>query len=131
MSGTILVSGGAGYIGSHTVLALRERGRDVLVLDDLSEGHADALLGARLAKGSMLDREFVRGVFQKERIAAVFHFAASGWAGDDDSAAMSRFRFAGSAWTKARRVSSLELPREKASWVRTRRSLSLASAQTA
>ncbi|MCC6784139.1 MAG: UDP-glucose 4-epimerase GalE [Planctomycetes bacterium] len=82
MSGTILVSGGAGYIGSHTVLALRERGRDVLVLDDLSEGHADALLGARLAKGSMLDREFVRGVFQKERIAAVFHFAARCYVGE-------------------------------------------------
>jgi UDP-arabinose 4-epimerase len=78
----ILVSGGAGYIGSHTVLALRERGRDVLVLDDLSEGHAGALLGAPLAKGSMLDREFVRSVFREHRIGAVFHFAARCYVGE-------------------------------------------------
>ena len=82
MSGLILVSGGAGYIGSHTVLALRERGREVLVLDDLSEGHAAALLGARIAKGSMLDRDFVRGVFREHRIAAVFHFAARCYVGE-------------------------------------------------
>ncbi|MBI5853511.1 MAG: UDP-glucose 4-epimerase GalE [Planctomycetes bacterium] len=82
MTGTILVSGGAGYIGSHTVLALRESGRDVLVLDDLSEGHAAALLGAPLANGSMLDREFVRDVFRAHRIAAVFHFAARCYVGE-------------------------------------------------
>jgi UDP-glucose 4-epimerase len=82
MSGVILVSGGAGYIGSHTVLALRERGREVLVLDDLSEGHEAALLGAALARGSMLDREFVRGVFRDHRVEAVFHFAARCYVGE-------------------------------------------------
>ncbi|MBK8977003.1 MAG: UDP-glucose 4-epimerase GalE [Planctomycetes bacterium] len=82
MSGVILVSGGAGYIGSHTVLTLRERGREVLVLDDLSEGHEAALLGAPLARGSMLDRDFVRGVFADHDISAVFHFAARCYVGE-------------------------------------------------
>ncbi|MEO0481896.1 MAG: UDP-glucose 4-epimerase GalE [Planctomycetota bacterium] len=82
MSGTILVTGGAGYIGSHTVLALRERGRDVLVLDDLSEGHRDALLGAPLAEGSTLDRDFVRRTFAENNISAVFHFAARCYVGE-------------------------------------------------
>lgn len=82
MPGVILVSGGAGYIGSHTVLALRERGREVLVLDDLSEGHAAALLGAPLCQGSMLDRDFVERVFRQHRIDAVFHFAARCYVGE-------------------------------------------------
>jgi UDP-glucose 4-epimerase len=82
MSGVILVSGGAGYIGSHTVLALRERGREVLVLDDLSEGHEAALLGAPLARGSMMDQEFVRRVFRENEISAVFHFAARCYVGE-------------------------------------------------
>ena len=82
MSETILVSGGAGYIGSHTVLALRERGREVLVLDDLCEGHEAALLGAPLARGSMLDRDFVGDVFQSHEIGAVFHFAARCYVGE-------------------------------------------------
>ena len=85
MSGVILVSGGAGYIGSHTVLALRERGRDVLVLDDLSEGHEAALLGAPLARGSMLDRDFVRSVFEQHDVEAVFHFAARCYVGESVS----------------------------------------------
>ena len=78
----ILVTGGAGYIGSHTLLALAARGRDVLVLDDLSEGHEAAMRGARLAKGSMLDSDFVRGVFRDEKIDAVFHFAARCYVGE-------------------------------------------------
>jgi len=72
----IAVTGGAGYIGSHTLLELRERGRDVLVIDDLSEGHRGALLGAPLAEGTLLDREFLRRVFAENDIDAVFHFAA-------------------------------------------------------
>jgi UDP-glucose-4-epimerase GalE len=82
MGSVILVTGGAGYIGSHTVLALRERGRDVLVLDDLSEGHAEALRGAALARGSLLDREFVQQTFAAHRIGAVFHFAARCYVGE-------------------------------------------------
>ncbi len=82
MSGVILVTGGAGYIGSHTVLALRDRGREVLVLDDLSEGHEAALHGAPLARGSMLDRDFVRRTFAENEISAVFHFAARCYVGE-------------------------------------------------
>jgi UDP-glucose 4-epimerase len=82
LSAVTLVTGGAGYIGAHAVLALRERGRDVIVLDDLSEGHQPALLGAPLARGSMLDREFVRSVFETHEIDAVFHFAARCYVGE-------------------------------------------------
>jgi UDP-glucose 4-epimerase len=78
----ILVAGGAGYIGSHTVQALRDRGREVLVLDDLSEGHADALRGARHVRGDLLDRGFVDSVFAQNKISAVFHFAARCYVGE-------------------------------------------------
>ncbi|MEM7199318.1 MAG: UDP-glucose 4-epimerase GalE [Planctomycetota bacterium] len=71
-----LVTGGAGYIGSHTVLALKERGREVVVLDDLSEGHRSAVVGATLEVGTLLDRDFVNGVFDRHEVDSVFHFAA-------------------------------------------------------
>ncbi|MCA8956476.1 MAG: UDP-glucose 4-epimerase GalE [Planctomycetes bacterium] len=78
----ILVTGGAGYIGSHTVLQLRERGAEVLVLDDLSEGHRDALLGADLVEGSTMDRAFLERVFAEHSIDAVCHFAARCYVGE-------------------------------------------------
>ena len=78
----ILVTGGAGYIGSHTVLALRERGREVVVLDDLSEGHRPALREVRLAEGSLLDDAFVEQVFCEHAIEAVLHFAARCYVGE-------------------------------------------------
>lgn len=77
----ILVTGGAGYIGSHTVKLLRARGEQVLVADDLSEGHASALLGAPLARGDLKDRSFVAGLFAAHPIEAVIHFAASCYVG--------------------------------------------------
>ncbi len=76
MASVILVTGGAGYIGSHAVLALREQGREVLVLDDFCEGHRGALLGAPLVEGTLLDRDFTKRVFEEHDIGAVFHFAA-------------------------------------------------------
>ncbi len=82
MDSVILVTGGAGYIGSHTVQALRDRGRKVLVLDDLSEGHREALRGTPLAEGSMLDVDFVDRVFAENKIEAVFHFAARCYVGE-------------------------------------------------
>ena len=51
----VLVVGGAGYIGSHMALMLCQQGADVIVLDDLSSGHADAVLSARLVQGSIED----------------------------------------------------------------------------
>ena len=75
----ILVTGGAGYIGSHCVAALIERGADVVVVDDLSKGHREALKGGRLYVGSVADRAFLDDVFSREPIEAVIHFAAFSW----------------------------------------------------
>lgn len=81
-TGSILVTGGAGYIGSHTALALRQQGQRVLVVDDLSEGHRAAILDADLAEGSLLDADFLAGVFRDHDVAAVLHFAAHCYVGE-------------------------------------------------
>jgi UDP-glucose 4-epimerase len=73
---TVLVTGGAGYIGSQTVRALRDRGRDVVVLDDLSTGHAGAVLDAPLVVGRVQDVETVTAVIVDHGVDAVVHFAA-------------------------------------------------------
>ena len=73
----ILVLGGAGYIGSHTVYALCEAGREVVVVDNLETGHAEAVHpDAKFYKGDISDKPFLNEVFQKENIEAVIHFAA-------------------------------------------------------
>ncbi|BFM40160.1 UDP-glucose 4-epimerase GalE [Synechocystis sp. LKSZ1] len=75
---TILVTGGAGYIGAHAVKALQQAGYRVLVLDNLSYGHAELLvpLGAELIVGDTHDRPLLDRIFQDYTIAAVMHFAA-------------------------------------------------------
>ncbi len=73
---TILVTGGAGYIGSHTVRMLRARGRDVVVLDTLELGHRDALMGAELVVGDIRDRALVTEVCRSRSVTQVVHFAA-------------------------------------------------------
>jgi UDP-glucose 4-epimerase len=85
MGALILVAGGAGYIGSHTVACLREAGFRVLVLDDLSEGHERAVGGAELVTGSLLDPGFLRGLLEQRRVAAVVHFAARCYVGESVS----------------------------------------------
>jgi UDP-glucose 4-epimerase len=72
----ILVTGGAGYIGSHIVKALGEKGYDVVVYDNLSFGHEWALLCGRLIKGDLGDRELLDAVFEGEEFDAVIHMAA-------------------------------------------------------
>ena len=72
----ILVTGGAGYIGSHVVKALGERNYDIVVYDNLSYGHDWAVLYGRLVKGDLCDKAFLRDVFRDERFDAVMHFAA-------------------------------------------------------
>ncbi len=72
----ILVTGGAGYIGSHVVLQLVEAGEDVIVLDDLSTGFADAVIGAPLVVGDVGDRELVTRLVREKGIRSVMHFAA-------------------------------------------------------
>jgi len=72
----ILVTGGAGYIGSHVVLQLRARGERVVVLDDLSRGFRQAILDAPLVVGQVGDRETVLKVLREHGIDTVMHFAA-------------------------------------------------------
>jgi UDP-glucose 4-epimerase len=73
---TILVTGGAGYIGSHVVLQLRGRGERVVVLDDLSRGFRQAVIDAPLVVGQVGDRETVLKVLREHGIETVMHFAA-------------------------------------------------------
>src|SRR5262245_48959476 len=72
----ILVTGGAGYIGSHVVLQLRARGDDVLVLDDLSTGFRQGVRDAPLVVASVGDREQVLALQRAHRVDTVMHFAA-------------------------------------------------------
>ncbi|MBV8743058.1 MAG: NAD-dependent epimerase/dehydratase family protein, partial [Sinobacteraceae bacterium] len=74
--GTILVTGGAGYIGSHAVLQLRSRGEQVVVLDDLSRGFRPAVLDTPLIVGNVGDRELVGGLLWEHHVDTVMHFAA-------------------------------------------------------
>lgn len=73
---TVLVTGGAGYIGSHTVRALRDRGREVVVLDNLGNGHEAALLGAPLVVGDIDDGILVEKIVAEYSVDACIHFAA-------------------------------------------------------
>lgn len=79
---SILVTGGAGYIGSHCVATLLDHGADVVIVDDLSKGHRDALKGGRLYIGNVADKAFLKEVFEKETIEAVIHFAAFSLVGE-------------------------------------------------
>jgi UDP-glucose 4-epimerase len=74
--GTILVTGGAGYIGSHAVLQLRARGERVVVLDDLSRGFRQAVLDAPLVVGQVGDRDTVLRLLKEHEVDTVMHFAA-------------------------------------------------------
>lgn len=82
---TVLVTGGAGYVGSHTVQALAAAGADVVVYDDLSAGHAEAVAAiaranpsrkVTLVEGDILDRARVLSTLQSSGATAVMHFAA-------------------------------------------------------
>jgi UDP-glucose 4-epimerase len=81
--GRFLVIGGAGFVGSHLVAALLDRGCDVVVLDNLSTGHREAVLpGARLVVGDMGDRETLEAVLSDGPWSGVFHFAALSLVGE-------------------------------------------------
>src|SRR5215212_251679 len=76
-----LVTGGAGFIGSHLVDALLERGADVVALDDLSTGRRENLTaaleqGAELVEGDVTDPEAVSGLVESRRPDAIYHLAA-------------------------------------------------------
>lgn len=75
---TVLVTGGAGYIGSHMILALRDAGRPVVVLDDLSTGVAAAVpAGLPLIRGCVGDADLVTSIARTYRVGAIVHFAGS------------------------------------------------------
>lgn len=75
---TVLVTGGAGYIGSHTVLALAEAGEDVVVIDDLSTGFSAYLPeGVPLFIGDAGDENLLEGVIAQHNIESIIHFAGS------------------------------------------------------
>ena len=78
-----LVTGGAGYVGSHVVLALLERGDEVVVFDSLRQGHRKAVLpGAELVEGDLADRKRVEEVLAGWRFDGILHFAALSLVGE-------------------------------------------------
>ena len=78
----ILVTGGAGYIGSHTVRELRERGMDVVVYDNLSTGHIEAVGDTPFVKGDLFDVKLLRKTFREYNVDSVIHFAAYSLVGE-------------------------------------------------
>src|SRR4051794_20841269 len=74
----VLVTGGAGYIGSHAVLALRDAGWAVAVIDDLSNGNRIVVPeDVPFYEGSIADRALVERIIDEQRIGAIMHFAGS------------------------------------------------------
>jgi UDP-glucose-4-epimerase GalE len=80
---TVLVTGGAGYIGSHAAKALRQAGHRAVIYDNLSAGHREATLGAPLIEGDTADVATVRRAIRESGATAVMHFAA--WLSVPDS----------------------------------------------
>lgn len=74
---TTLVTGGAGYIGSHVLKKLIKQGEEVIVVDNLSTGHVQALKGAELLQFDISEVESLSKVFQERRIDSILHFAGS------------------------------------------------------
>lgn len=84
----VLVTGGAGYIGSHAVLALKQAGYDVLILDNLVYGHQDLVeqvLKVEMIVGDTADRTLLDQLFASYKVAAVMHFAAYAYVGESVS----------------------------------------------
>src|SRR5215469_16847230 len=78
----VLVTGGAGYIGSHTAKALAAHGLEPVVLDNLSSGHRWAVRWGPLVEGNIADQKLVKAVIDRHRIEGVIHFAANAYVGE-------------------------------------------------
>ena len=93
-SQTILVAGGAGYIGSHTVRLLHAEGWKVVVLDNLVYGHRGAIVddGVELVVGAVGDRDLLVSLFEKHQFDAVVHFAAFAYVGESVTAPLKYYR---------------------------------------
>lgn len=79
---SIVVTGGAGYIGSHTVQAIVEQRKEVIVIDNLSTGHQESILEAKFVKCDIKDKDKLSDIFEKYKPEAVIHFAASSLVGE-------------------------------------------------
>lgn len=78
----VLVSGGAGYIGSHAVRQLKRNGFEPVVFDNLFKGHRQAIEGVTFFKGDLLDKESLKQCFKQHDVAGVMHFAAHSLVGE-------------------------------------------------
>lgn len=80
---TILVAGGAGYIGSHMVALLKEKGYNVIVVDNFITGHYNAIKGAdKIYSGDLADKKFLNNIFLDNKIDGVINFAAYALVGE-------------------------------------------------
>jgi UDP-glucose 4-epimerase len=79
---SILIVGGAGYIGSHTVKYFLEKGEDVIVVDNLQTGHMSAVLTEKFYQCDIRDKDQLDKVFKENQIEAVIHFAANSLVGE-------------------------------------------------
>jgi UDP-arabinose 4-epimerase len=89
---TVFVTGGAGFIGSHTCKALAAHGFLPVAFDDLSRGHADFVRWGPLVKGNMLDLGALNAAFERHRPSAVIHFAALAYVGESMSRPLPYYR---------------------------------------
>jgi len=89
---TVLVVGGAGYIGSHMVAALAEAGHGVVTLDDLSRGHRELVLAGEFVPGDFGDAATLDRLFGEHRIDAVMHFAAWSLVGESVARPLDYYR---------------------------------------
>lgn len=78
----ILITGGAGYVGSHTVKELLKLGYSTLVLDSLINGHRELVRGGELVEGDLQDRALLEDIFARHSVEAVMHFAAFAYVGE-------------------------------------------------
>lgn len=77
----VLLTGGAGYVGSHTAWCMHRAGHEIWSYDNLSEGHRDAVPEGRLIVGDLMEREKLASVLREHEIEAVIHFAALAYVG--------------------------------------------------
>jgi len=90
--GTILVVGGAGYIGSHMVKLLLEKNYSVIILDNFSTGHRRLVTGGRLIEGNLGNTDLLNNIFSTHRIDVVMHFAAFSLVGESVQVPLKYYR---------------------------------------
>ncbi|MBV1820768.1 UDP-glucose 4-epimerase, partial [Coprococcus sp. MSK.21.13] len=79
---SILICGGAGYIGSHMVARLLEEKEDIIILDNFQKGHKNAILGGKVYKGDIRDKVLLDKIFNENSIEGVIDFAANSLVGE-------------------------------------------------